>query len=592
MTTGKFLSFLLIITALLRATNGLPVPSNNQFYYASQGNINRDLKIGDLNFIHTTDTHGWLGSHPNEINYNADWGDFISFTANLKQTITANKTRDFLLIDTGDKYDGNGLSDASLPHGKYSTAIFNKQDYDLLTLGNHELYTENNTIMEYYETAKNSKFKGKYISSNVEFVDNNLDGKLVPFGDKYAYFQTENLKKRILAFSFIFDFQRINSRAKVTPIKEEITKEWFQQVIQRYDETQVDLIIVFGHLPITDVENREINYLHSFLRSVYPNIVIQYFGGHSHIRDFVQFDAKSTGLQSGRFCETVGFLSITNNSKDDSFPQFHRRYIDFNLRSFNYHLSNLGGLNIENSNGAEVSEEISKIRKKLNLDEVYGYIPQNYYMYYEPLTSKKNIYNLLINKILPTLEVKHPTIPRYIMINTGAIRYDLYKGVFTKDTQYIVSPFGNEWNYIKLPSKLASKISDKINKGPVVLNIPEAHIFDISDDGKCPFRHKKGLVKGYTTYDSYGCKGDDTIHNSLGYYEVPNVIQYTDDTTNDDTLVDFIFYSFLKPNILSAINNINKDMKVTSHFFTDDDCFYYGGLSTQDLLRRYFEQFL
>jgi 2',3'-cyclic-nucleotide 2'-phosphodiesterase (5'-nucleotidase family) len=32
------------------------------------------LAWGQLNFIHTTDTHGWLEGHLKEHNYGADWG--------------------------------------------------------------------------------------------------------------------------------------------------------------------------------------------------------------------------------------------------------------------------------------------------------------------------------------------------------------------------------------------------------------------------------------------------------------------------------------------------------------------------------------
>ena len=38
------------------------------------------LAWGQLNFLHTTDTHGWLEGHIKEQNYGADWGDFVSFS--------------------------------------------------------------------------------------------------------------------------------------------------------------------------------------------------------------------------------------------------------------------------------------------------------------------------------------------------------------------------------------------------------------------------------------------------------------------------------------------------------------------------------
>lgn len=58
------------------------------------------LEWGQINFLHTTDTHGWLEGHIKEQNYGADWGDFVSFTKHMKQK--ARKLGvDLLLIDTG-----------------------------------------------------------------------------------------------------------------------------------------------------------------------------------------------------------------------------------------------------------------------------------------------------------------------------------------------------------------------------------------------------------------------------------------------------------------------------------------------------------
>ena len=58
------------------------------------------LNWGQINFIHTSDTHGWLEGHIKERNYGADWGDFVSFTKHMKDK-AAEKKVDLLLIDTG-----------------------------------------------------------------------------------------------------------------------------------------------------------------------------------------------------------------------------------------------------------------------------------------------------------------------------------------------------------------------------------------------------------------------------------------------------------------------------------------------------------
>lgn len=86
----------------------------------------RPLEFGQINFLHTTDTHGWLEGHIKEKNYGAgmtltirissivltlcfiDWGDFVSFTRHMKQKASQLNV-DLLLVDTGDLHDGESL---------------------------------------------------------------------------------------------------------------------------------------------------------------------------------------------------------------------------------------------------------------------------------------------------------------------------------------------------------------------------------------------------------------------------------------------------------------------------------------------------
>lgn len=44
------------------------------------------------------------------------------------------------MLCSGDLHDGNGLSDATIPDGALSNPIFENINYDVLTIGNHELY--------------------------------------------------------------------------------------------------------------------------------------------------------------------------------------------------------------------------------------------------------------------------------------------------------------------------------------------------------------------------------------------------------------------------------------------------------------------
>lgn len=87
-----------------------------------------------------------------------------------------------------DLHDGAGLSDATSPNGNISNAIFENVDYDLLTIGNHELYVTEIA----YETFNNfSKVYGdKYLTSNVQ-IKNPTTGQFEYIGSQYRYFTTE-----------------------------------------------------------------------------------------------------------------------------------------------------------------------------------------------------------------------------------------------------------------------------------------------------------------------------------------------------------------------------------------------------------------
>lgn len=551
--------------------------------------IIRDLKIGQLNFLHTTDVHGWLGSHLLQPDYNADWGDFITFYSEFKKNCI-NETQDVILIDSGDKHDGNGLSDATEPNGVDTTKIFNEQDYDLLTLGNHELYVPENTVLEYYSTAMSKKFRDKYVSSNVEFL--NESGEYVPFGNKYIYFETPKLNTRILALSFMFDFRRFNSRAQVLPFEEELKKNWFREMIEEYPEDKLDLILMIGHMPVSDFDNHEMTRLQAHFRKLYPNIIIQFFGGHSHVRDFVLFDEKSSALQSGRFAETLGFLSI-DNVKSES-PCFSRRYIDFNRRSFEYHGRGNQIQSSSASKGENVSKSIRHLREKLQLDNTQGYVPQTYYMSARPQDSEDNIYHLITSQVLPKLHshITNKSISRYVMINTGAVRYDLHKGPFTTDSEFIVLPFSNEWLYLELPLKVASNIEQYLNKGPAIASLAPPNtigLYSSSSSKSCPFVNHPFLTEGYTTRDDCGCKGDDTKHNSQFDYQIPNVVQSQELVSLvENEIVHFVFYSFLQPHVLDAVNAISFEENMPK--YSPSDCKPYGGNSTKLLLARYIKE--
>ena len=66
--------------------------------------------------------------------YSADWGDYVSFAKHLRDRADEDGS-DLLVIDTGDRVEGNGLYDASNPRGKYTFDIIKQPvSYTHLTL--------------------------------------------------------------------------------------------------------------------------------------------------------------------------------------------------------------------------------------------------------------------------------------------------------------------------------------------------------------------------------------------------------------------------------------------------------------------------
>jgi 2',3'-cyclic-nucleotide 2'-phosphodiesterase (5'-nucleotidase family) len=195
-----------------------------------------------------------------------------------------------------DLHDGAGLSDASSPNGNISNAIFENVDYDLLTIGNHELYVTEIA----YETFSNfSKVYGdKYVTSNVQIM-NPATKQLEYIGSKYRYFTTEQ-GLRIMAFGVLFDFTGNSNVSKVIKAADLVQQPWFQSAIN-YTEP-IDLFMIIGHNPVrTTVTSSTFGTIFSAIRKVRPNVPIQGFGGHTHIRDFVVYDNKATGLESGTY---------------------------------------------------------------------------------------------------------------------------------------------------------------------------------------------------------------------------------------------------------------------------------------------------
>lgn len=558
----------------------------------------RDLQWAQLNFLHTTDTHGWHGGHLQESQYSADWGDYVSFAHHMRSKADEQGV-DLLVVDTGDRVEGNGLYDASRPKGQYTYDIFKEQDVDIICTGNHELYLDDTATREWNQTVPN--FKDNYLASNLDYIDPKT-GDAVPMAPRYKKFQTKNQKLNVVAFGFLFDFTGNANNTIVQPVSKTIKEEWFQTAIRE----KPDVFVVIGHIGL---RMDEIKQIYNEIRKQNWFTPLAFFAGHAHVRDAISLDAKTFGIASGRYFETIGWMSIdgiAKRSKDveTTAVSFNRRYIDNNLLGL-YHHTGLNESTFPTEHGRNVSQQIAKARTALDLDQKFGCAPQDYWMARTKYPSNDSVFTLLDQQVLPDVIAKESRkdIPRLAIINTGAIRFDIFKGPFTLDTTYIVSPFQSKMAYIpEVPYRAAKKVLPLLNSKGQILDQPafdarmmgppeQWHITeDIIYPKPVPAEHMlhgddqkplgeanddPDLVSGYTTKDDIGTDGDDAVHAAINFHTQPNCIQAEIGMPpeGEPETVDLVFTDFITPWVLMALKFSGGDYNETNVQLWDEAAF-------------------
>ncbi|PWZ01397.1 Metallo-dependent phosphatase [Testicularia cyperi] len=431
----------------------------------------RDLDWGDLNILHTTDIHGWFQGHrklsPPEPNYSADWGDWASFAFKMKQK-AKNEGRDLLLVDTGDLHDGNGIADGFPPYNKdepggkeavdghVSNQVFGMVDYDLLTIGNHELY--NYTVARDVYQNFVPQWSGRYMTSNVKITLPDPDAANTSVASIGSLFQTlvtpvQGLK--IMSYGILFDFKLAARGILVQPPQEMVEEDWFQQSLDRAEKWGVDAFVILGHMPVSGDPGWEA--VRARIRSRFPDTPISILGGHTHVRDCRMMDSQTMALESGRYLETVGFMAIKDLQKrkkanNRGKVKFARKYIDSNPRNFAHHLRLDSTKQLATKKGTFIRFIMDAISEAWSLSRLYGVVPQDYYLDRVAYGDSSSLLSLLADKVLPKVvrpsEKSRAHKKSLVLINSGSQRFDVYSGPFTRNDQYIVSPFKDKFLYM------------------------------------------------------------------------------------------------------------------------------------------------
>jgi 2',3'-cyclic-nucleotide 2'-phosphodiesterase (5'-nucleotidase family) len=551
----------------------------------------RPLEWGDINFIHTTDSHGWLLGHQKtsfpEPNYSADLGEFASFVTHMKETADE-KGVDLLLVDSGDLHDGTGLSDGFPPGGvdaHDSNQFMKLLPYDAMAIGNHELYIYANTLDMHQNFAP--ALKGRYLSSNVNITVTGHDGKPldVPVGERFAKFQTKH-GRQITALGVLFDFTDNDKNTTVQPVADMVNEQWFKDAIQE----EPDLFLLVGHMPVSR-DNWPLVF--NAVRAVHKTTPIVILGGHTHIRDCVQLDDRSMSLESGRYMETVGWMSAKLDRRNTKDPiQFHRRYLDTNRVTYEFHTKK-NDRQFDTSLGKKVTDGLQALATRFDLNSVFGTAPEDYLLLTAPYPANNSALTLFIKAAVPTALQSNRTGsgPAMFMTNSGSLRFDVYEGPFTRNDQYTVSPFTDSFRFISNitladavaafnalnnPSSSARRQETELTQHyDVVKGYGKGNVDEIFKDWLKKMEQKvdlerrgmNNLTLGYVTQDSCPGVGDDTLHTPLTIFDSPEFISSDPPTGNNitnDTLIDFVFVDFVQDDVLAILNSMHPDKNLTA----------------------------
>ncbi|KAN0081639.1 Metallo-dependent phosphatase-like protein [Tylopilus felleus] len=422
------------------------------------------LTWGDFNVIHTTDTHGWLFGHQKtdwpEPYYSGDLGDFASFEKDV----------DLLLVDSGDVHDGTGFSDGYPPGGvdAHESNKFLELPYDLMTIGNHELYVYADAYDMYTNFVPN--LNGRYLSSNVNITvfDSNGNVVSVPVGNQFVKFTT-------------------GKGRKVT---------WWPTVFNT-------------------------------IRNVHPYTPILIFGGHTHIRDCQQYDGRSMALESGRYMETIGSWissgadldAAAGNTNDVTFT---RRYLDQNRVTYEYH-TQTSNSTFDTDAGRNITSCLHQLAVDFDLSYLYGTAPSTYTMNQDKYPSDQNVLSLYVAEAAPVaLAVNNSRAgtPNIIIINSEELRYNVFAGPFTKNDQLTAVPFTDPFYYIPdVPFDVANQVLPALNsKRSSKRSEVEKELWD---------RGRRFVVVDLSVSLSAQGRpgqGDDTPHEALTNHRVPNYV--------------------------------------------------------------------
>ncbi|CCM03935.1 uncharacterized protein FIBRA_06087 [Fibroporia radiculosa] len=478
------------------------------------------------------------------------------------------------------------LNVADISHSNQTNQFIMELPYDVLAIGNHELYDYANTYDMYTNFAPH--WNGRYLSSNVNITvfDGNNNTISVPVGSRYTKFKTRK-GRSITSLGVLYDFTGNDVNTTVQTVADMVKEEWFAEAIAE----EPDVFVLLGHMPV-----RYDNWptVYDAVRAVHPTTPILIFGGHTHIRDCTQFDGRSMALESGRYMETVGWMSANLDVPKDHNITFTRRYLDANRVTYEYHTGR-SNFTYDTAAGQGITQGLLELAVDYDLSYLFGYAPQDYTLSRNPYPSNGSVLTLYVAEAMPyalTINSSRILVPNIMIVNSGELRFDVLSGSFTKNDQLTAAPFTDSFLYIpNITFSVASLVLPALNKagadekrsleymeremekyamGDVSMRY-NAWLEEMNERHMERRETTENLNLGYVTQDLCPGVGDDTPHIPVPYYSSPDFISSNPPSVSNDTLVDLVFINFIETQLLEILNGVQSDKA-----YTDSDVLSYS----------------
>ena len=396
------------------------------------------LSLGPINVMVLTDVHSWVAGHlPHEPEFDADYGDVLSFYERLKSKCVQEQ-KDLFFVMNGDFIDGTGLS-TNPP--QYLTPILRNMPWDAINIGNHELYK--NSTIEFI--SKDGGFvdfwEGRYLTSNVLNESGN------PIGERYRFLHAPFTNKTILTFGFLYDFQNNCPITTIESVSEIVNSDWFTNVLL---DGNFDAIMVLAHMgyddPLVDILLDRIRLLCG------SNMPVQFITGHTHIRANRQIDTYSSSFEAGRYLDTIGLVSFptkiisdnalpSSTTTSDQLPlEFRHTFINTTVNTMK---TLLGVETLKTENGLKLTNLIRNTQDQLGLLRVLGCAPMTFELD-NTIDESNSLWGLYLNEVIPDQLFESYGNEKNIYIQgEGAFRYNLFQGNVSVTDLISASPYND-----------------------------------------------------------------------------------------------------------------------------------------------------